>query len=101
MKFDNIEIRDQVDDVLKAAQISLDNTRIKARLYTKVVQNGTKDPLSKEELQERKTEVVTAIGGEHGDFDTCLQTVVQQILESNDTTEDIAFKYYVVCIYLH
>ncbi len=87
-----------MEQVLKEAHIELDSGEVYRRLYKKIVKNDKKETFSKQEQEDRKIEVIATIGGPNADFDTCLITIVKQLVDESYTMSNVAFTYYVVWI---
>ncbi len=68
-------------------------------LYKKTEKGDTKYVPSADERKQRQLEVVNTLGGDGEDFDACLRAVVGMMIDENDTSTEIAFKYYIVCTF--
>ncbi len=86
--------------MLTEAGIQLDSTIVYSKLYKKTKSGEKKERLTKQELEDCQIAVTTAIGGPNGEFNTCLITIVKQLVTELSTMSDVAFTYAVVCVSL-
>ncbi len=88
-------IRQQVVKTLDSRNISLENEVVN-KLFKKGTKGNKSYRLTPEELEQRKEDVVEALGGEGDTFTTCVRTLVDLMKEEGDSITEIAFRYYVV-----